>query len=58
MDLIGAVVGWGDTMEAAIAHCKKAADTIEGYQIDVFVDALKEAEAELEKSAKMGMEMV
>jgi hypothetical protein len=55
---IGSVIGYGDTLEAAIAMCKKVAETVHGFKVEVLTGALDDAEAELEKSEKMGVEML
>ena len=46
---IGAVVGMGDTAEAAIEDCKAAAEKIEGYDIVKPVAALEKAQEDLAK---------
>jgi hypothetical protein len=39
----GSIVGWGDTVDAAIKHATKAADTVGGYSIKINTDALNKA---------------
>lgn len=46
---IGAVVGLGDTLEAAISSCLKTADSIEGNGICIRKDCLNSAQEELNK---------
>lgn len=46
---IGAVVGMGDTMQAAIADCKKLAEQVEGHLIDKPVASLDKARASLDE---------
>jgi predicted RNase H-like HicB family nuclease len=45
---IGAAVGWGKTMEAAIKMAKEAAESIEGYYIDIPVESTDKATEEIE----------
>lgn len=45
---IGAVVGTGDTMEAAIEDCRAAAEQVKGHTIDMALDALDQAAEQLE----------
>lgn len=40
---IGAVVGYGDTLEQAISECKKHAEGISGYQLEIDTAALDKA---------------
>jgi hypothetical protein len=49
---IGAVIGWGDTLEAAIEMCKEAAEQVKGAKTEP--RDLDGAEEELEKSKKLG----
>lgn len=57
LEEIGAVVGWGDTIDDAIADVKKIADTIEGYGIKVHTDAFAEAQAEMDKCNEIGLKI-
>jgi len=52
---IGAAVGYGDTLQAAIDMVKKVAKSVTGYFIDIFPDSLDEAKDEIAKSAKFGI---
>jgi hypothetical protein len=47
---IGAVIGMGDTMRAAIDDCKKAAEQIKGHDIEIPLDALDQARKKLEEA--------
>ena len=49
MPEIGAVVAFGDTMEAAIEECKRLAEMVEGHHLDKPVEGLDEAGADLVK---------
>jgi hypothetical protein len=46
---VGAVVAVGETMEEAIKTCRERADQVKGYDIDMFPDALDQAQEEVEK---------
>jgi predicted RNase H-like HicB family nuclease len=54
---IGAVVGVGDTLEEACDVVKKAAKKIEGYYVDVFPEALDEAQEEIKKLKNYGIKL-
>jgi hypothetical protein len=45
---VGAVVGFGKTMDEAISDAKKIADTIEGYYIDIPKEAADKAKENIE----------
>jgi len=52
MQEIGAVVGWGETLEEAMEHCRKAGESVTGYGIKFEMgaaDKVGEAIAELEE---------
>lgn len=55
MSEIGAVIGWGDTLEEAIAHMKKAADTVKGYGIKIPEGSIDEAKKQMEKMSEIGL---
>ena len=57
-DIVGSVVGWGDTLDKARDMVKEVADELSAISIKVPVDVLDEAEGELEKSAKQGIRLV
>jgi phosphoribosylamine-glycine ligase len=46
---IGAVIGMGDTADAAIKQCKERAEQVEGYTIEKPVAALDEAREQLDE---------
>ena len=52
-DDCGAVIGMGNTLAAAIASCRAAADSIEGNGVSIRQDTLDEAQAELDKFEAM-----
>ena len=52
---IGAVVGFGNTKEAAIKHCRENAAKLEGYYIEVYEDSLDEADGEIKELAEYGI---
>lgn len=54
---IGSVVGWGDTLDAAIEHCREAADQVSGYFVDIHSESLDEANDELEHLAEFGIKL-
>jgi hypothetical protein len=55
MKEIGAVIGWGDTLDAAIAHMEEAADTVKGFGIKIPHGAVEDAKAEMEKLSEIGL---
>lgn len=54
-ELFGAVVGWGDTLEEAVAHMKKAADTVKGFGIKIPDGSIGEAQECMQKLADAGL---
>jgi hypothetical protein len=54
---IGAIVGKGNTMEEAIEEVKKCEEKIEGYDLDIFVEALDDAQKEIDKLKEQGIEL-
>jgi len=50
---IGAVVGWGDTLDSAIKMCKDIADQVEGYYVQTFPESLDSAQEEMNKLDKI-----
>lgn len=54
---VGAVIGWGDTMEAAIKMVKRVAEQVTGYQIEIPVSAFDDAKDEIDAAEKMGVGM-
>lgn len=55
MTEIGAVVGWGKTLEAALSHCQKAGESIKGYGINFEVGAIEKAHEQMEHLSKIGL---
>lgn len=55
---IGSVVTGGDTLEEAIAKLAEVADEISGYQIKIPLHAFEDAEAELGKLKKFGLDFI
>jgi len=56
-ELIGAVIGWGDTLEEAVEHMKKAADTIKGFGISIPSESLDEAETSIQELTDAGLKV-
>lgn len=54
---IGAVVGLGDTMEAAITDARKLAEKIKGLDLETFPDSLDEAEEGFQKLKDFGIKI-
>ena len=54
---IGAVVGYGNTLQEAIDMVKKVADQVKGYYIEIKVDAFDRAEQEIAKGEKFGLKI-
>ena len=52
---VGAVVGVGDTLEEAAAHCRKMAEGVGGYSVKVKLDSLSEGLAEIKKMQDYGI---
>ena len=53
----GAVLGWGDTLDEAMAHCQKAADTIKGYGIKMPSGSIEEAKKQMEEINESGLKV-
>lgn len=53
---IGAVVGIGDTLTEAVKACAEHATQLEGFDIDIKLNAIDEALIEIEKAAELGIE--
>lgn len=56
IDEIGAVIGMGDSPEAAVEQCKKHAEGIEGDQVDIEIDALDKAIDTFKEARRYGIE--
>jgi hypothetical protein len=54
---IGAVVGWGDTLEAAVDHMQEAADAIEGFGIQIPEGSIDKAREQMEELADFGLKL-
>ena len=55
MQEIGAVVGWGDTLEAAMEHAKKAGEAVEGYGIRFEMGAVESVNESIGELEAIGM---
>ena len=55
MTEIGAVVGWGDTMEEAINHAREAGESIEGYGVKFSIGPIDQAQKQIEELEAMGI---
>lgn len=55
MKEIGAVVGWGDTLEEAIEHAKKAGDSVAGYGIKFNIGPVDKAIEQIEELEELGI---
>jgi hypothetical protein len=55
MTEIGAVVGWGATMEEAMEHAKKAGEAVEGYGIKFSMGAADKAKEQIEELEELGI---
>ncbi len=54
---IGAVVGWGDTMEQAIDMVREVAEQVKGYYVEIKLDAFERAQEEISKSEEFGFKI-
>lgn len=52
---IGAVVGWGDTLEAAVAMAKEAGESIEGYKIKFSIGPVEAANEQMQELEALGV---
>jgi hypothetical protein len=52
---IGAVIGWGETPEAAVKHMQEAADSIEGFGIQIPLGSIDKAKSQMEELSEMGL---
>lgn len=55
MEECGCIIGWGDTLQAAINHMEKAADTVKAYGVKIPKGSVQEAEEQMEALAKLGI---
>lgn len=58
MSGIGAVVSIGNTMDEAIKKCKEYAKQIQGYGLEIHEDSLDDANDEIEKAKKFGVNLI
>jgi len=54
---IGAVTGWGSTLDEAVAKVKKVAEQIEGFFIEIDTESFDKADEELAKCKEYGIKM-
>ena len=52
---IGAVVGWGDTLEEAAEHAKEAGESIQGYGIKFNMGPIESANEQIKELEKLGI---
>ena len=52
---VGAVVGWGDTLEAALEHCREAGESIKAYGVSFKMGGADEASEQIEQLEKLGI---
>jgi hypothetical protein len=52
---IGAVVGWGDTLEAAMEHAKAAGESIKGYGVKFEMGSIDKITDQIAELDKIGM---
>lgn len=57
LEAVGAVIGWGDTLEAAIQMVRDASAKVSGYYLDIKTAALDDAQEEIDKANEMGVRM-
>lgn len=55
MEEIGACIGMGETFKEAKKQCIKIAESIKGYGIKINMDALEEAQSEIDKLKTIGI---
>ena len=54
---VGAVLGFGHTLEEAIDHCKDNAEQVKGFKIEIDTSKLDDAQKEIEKCEEMGIDI-
>jgi hypothetical protein len=57
MQECGAIVGWGDTIRAAMDHMKEAADTVKGYGIKIPSGAVEGIMEQMQEINDSGLEV-
>jgi len=55
MEEIGAVVGWGDTLEAAMEHVKKAGEVVVAYGMKFEMGAIESVQKQIEELDEIGV---
>lgn len=56
MPEIGAIVAYADSQAAVVSKVKQIAEKVEGYLVQLYPDALDEAQAEIKQLAEFGIE--
>lgn len=54
---IGAVIGWGDTLEAAMDHARKAGEAVEGYGVKFSMGSVDKVIEQIKELADIGLEV-
>lgn len=54
---IGAVIGYGDTIDAAFDMCREVAKHVDGYYIKIPLESFEEAQEQIELADKFGLKM-
>ena len=57
MEECGCVIGWGDTLEAAVAHMEKAADTVKAYAVKIPRGSVNDAIEQMNEINDMGLQV-
>jgi hypothetical protein len=55
---VGAVIGWGDTIEEAVARVREVASTVEGISIEMDPKALDGVIEEIERARSWGLDVL
>ena len=55
--ILGAVIGWGDSLKAAREMVKEVAGEVEGHKLHINTEALDKVEGEIEKAEEYGIRM-
>lgn len=55
MTEIGAVVGWGETMEEAMEHAREAGESIQGYGVKFSMGAAEQAKEQIGELEELGV---
>jgi predicted RNase H-like HicB family nuclease len=56
MKEIGAIIGLGDTLDAAVENAKEVAATIKGFGIDIPDGSIDKAKEQIAKLAEFGLD--